>query len=421
MNRPTLLVISDAVVPTGFSRVVRGVLDPLLEHYDIHQLGVSYNGDPHDWPWKIYPAGAGGDVFGGARLPWLFDKVKPDLIFMVSNLARVNNYMGMLADRGKEVPIVVYTAVEAEPVDETLIPGLREIDRLVFYTEFAKQAFENALELQEDETLKDAFTLSSIPHGVDTSIFFPMEPEVEDRQIVKRRAKEKLFRGNQEHTESFVVLNANRNEPRKRIDTTIKGFAEFARDKDKFVKLHLHMGAADVGWDVVRLSKRFGIYDRLIMTNRRLDAPDVDLEEMNLIYNAADVGMNTSSGEGWGLVSFEHAATRTAQLVPKHASLDELWTGTAEMVEPTMTLCDHQLNCDLHLLSPEGVAAGLEKLYDLKHRHEVADRCYAYATQPALNWEIISRGWGMMFRELLEQKTKTAGGSPPAAEIVSES
>ena len=84
------------------------------------------------------------------------------------------------------------------------------------------------------------------------------------------------------------------------------------------------------------------------------------------------MGINTSSNEGWGLVSFEHAATRTAQVVPKHASLDELWTGTAEMGEPVMTFCDHQINCDLHLLSPEAVAAVLESLGDQNHRHRVA-------------------------------------------------
>jgi D-inositol-3-phosphate glycosyltransferase len=84
------------------------------------------------------------------------------------------------------------------------------------------------------------------------------------------------------------------------------------------------------------------------------------------------VGINTSSNEGWGLVSFEHAATRTAQVVPKHASLDELWTGTAEMGEPVMASCDHQINCDLHLLSPEAVAAALESLCDQNHRHRVA-------------------------------------------------
>ena len=241
-GRPTLLAVSDAVVPTGFSRVVRGVLDPLLEQYDIHQLGVSYHGDPHDWPWKIYPAGLGGDPFGAPRLPWLMDKINPDLIFMVSNLSRVKGYLGTLGERAQGVPIVVYAAVEADPVNESLIPGLREIDRLVFYTEFAKEAFRRALDLQEDESLKDAFTLSAIPHGVDSAVFFPLEPEEEDREAVKRRAREKLFRGDAEHTDSFIVLNANRNEPRKRIDTTIKGFAEFARDKDKFVKLHLHMG-----------------------------------------------------------------------------------------------------------------------------------------------------------------------------------
>lgn len=45
---------------------------------------------------------------------------------MVSNLSRVNGYMGMLGERALRVPIVVYAAVEADPVNESLIPLLRK-------------------------------------------------------------------------------------------------------------------------------------------------------------------------------------------------------------------------------------------------------------------------------------------------------
>jgi len=43
--------------------------------------------------------------------------------------------------------------------------------------------------------------------------------------------------------------------------------------------------------------------------------------------HACDVGVNTCKGEGFGLVNFEHAACRVAQVVPNHTSCKELFEG----------------------------------------------------------------------------------------------
>lgn len=399
---PRMMAIGDAVATTGFSRVMRGVLDPLVEQYDIHQLALSYYGDPHDWPWKLYPASVGGNAFGTLRVAWMFDHLKPDVIFMVSNLPRVKAYLEALGERARTVPIVAYVAVEAGPISPALVPFLKEVDRLVFYTEQSKREFEKAIAGHENGALRPCFRLDVRPHGIDTSTFYPVDPEEQDRAVVRDRIRTQLFKGDEEHVNSFIVLNANRNQARKRIDLTVRGFAEFARDKDKYVKLHLHMGTPDVGWDLVSLARRHGVYDRLILTNLRRDLPSVSLKEMNLYFNSADVGINTSSSEGWGLVSFEHAATCTAQIVPRHASLAELWEGIAEMMEPVLTLHDPEMHADQSYVSPEQVAASLERLYDdSQYRTDVADRCYEHATQPSYQWSDISRRWGEMLAELL--------------------
>jgi D-inositol-3-phosphate glycosyltransferase len=51
------------------------------------------------------------------------------------------------------------------------------------------------------------------------------------------------------------VLNANRNQPRKRIDITLRGFALFAVDKPETVQLYLHMGSEDMGWNALQLAR----------------------------------------------------------------------------------------------------------------------------------------------------------------------
>ena len=66
----------------------------------------------------------------------------------------------------------------------------------------------------------------------------------------------------------FIVLNANRNQPRKRMDLTMEGFSLFAKDKPENVFLHLHIGLKDIGWDLKYLAKRYQLADRLIYSTR---------------------------------------------------------------------------------------------------------------------------------------------------------
>jgi glycosyltransferase involved in cell wall biosynthesis len=184
----------------------------------------------------------------------------------------------------------------------------------------------------------------------------------------------------------------------------MQGFAEFAKDKPANVKLYLHMAAEDTGWNVLILAKRYGIFDRLIMTQADNSRPTFSNEQLNLLYNACDVGLNTTTGEGWGMVSFEHAATRAAQIVPRHTSLAELWTDAAEFVEPVMRLTYPGNLTHGHIVAPEGVADALQRLYeDRPHREELANAAYRNATRPEFNWTSIAARWRQLFDEMLAE------------------
>ena len=71
------------------------------------------------------------------------------------------------------------------------------------------------------------------------------------------------------------------------------------------------------------------------------------------------------------LVSFEHAATGAAQIVPRHSACAELWADAAEIVEPVDTYVPAFSPLEMQAVAPEGVAAALERLY--------ADRAYRTA------------------------------------------
>ena len=78
----------------------------------------------------------------------------------------------------------------------------------------------------------------------------------------------------------------------------------------------------DQGWDIMNLfgrqMRRYGIdpTNRIIMSAQTKQPPSVPVEMLNMIYNAADVGVNTCKGEGHGLVNHEHAACGVPQIVP---------------------------------------------------------------------------------------------------------
>jgi glycosyltransferase involved in cell wall biosynthesis len=280
-NTIKLLWVGDAVSQTGFARVTHGVLGPLFARgdYDIHVLGVNYNGDPHDYSYKIYPARLGGDLLGYGRLEKLVTHIKPDVIVVFNDIWVILEYFRILEEMKYEGALVTYFPVDSEGYDPEWVKPLYRFDRVFVYTNFAGEVLKQAGFKRRAHV---------IPHGIDTSIYFPMDQKEARRQL------------NGLDDSDFIVFNGNRNQPRKRIDVTVKGFCKFAADKPN-ARLYLHMGLIDTGWNIIGLMerecKKYDIDDmerRLIITHPELSpATAVSEDHLNIIYNTADVGLNT--------------------------------------------------------------------------------------------------------------------------------
>jgi D-inositol-3-phosphate glycosyltransferase len=407
-KRIPLVVIGDAAAPTGFARVLHSILDRIKHTYEIHHLGINYLGDPHDADWKIYVARLAGDVYGANRLQQLVERVKPKLIFLVNDIWILGRYASILKKYKDDVKTVMYFPVDGEPLDPEFVKQLDGVDQLVAYNQFGKRVMQQAIAAvrQADPEFK-ASEIKVIPHGVDTKLFhpYPNIPTSQGFKLGRSRAKKALLPRKKDFLESFIVLNANRNQPRKRIEITMQGFALFAENKPENVKLYLHMGIEDVGWNLVSLAKRYDIENRLIVSNTAKETPTDSLKRLNMIYNACDIGINTSIGEGWGLVSFEHAATGAAQIVPRHTACEELWQGAAEFLEPVFTLTVERVLTEGKFVSPKGVAEALDRLYqDPEYLCAMSEAAYRNATKPEYKWENIARKWDALFQTLLRDE-----------------
>jgi len=416
--KPTILIIGDGVATTGFARVLHSVFQHLTDQYHIHHLAINYRGDPHGYDWKIYPAMLGGDIYGLGRLPEMMNVLKPDLVFILNDLWVHPMYLDKLQEYKDVTKVILYMPIDGGPVDPIWVKQIRGADRLIFYTRFGKGVVEDAIaKLQADEWEEITDTTATkvlrkrkvplrfpkihiVPHGIDTRLFHPVD---------KEKAKAEIYPENPDFKgDAFIVLNSNRNQPRKRIDITMKGFAQFAEDKPSNVKLYLHMGVEDMGWNVINLAKLIGIENRLVLSSTQNTIPGIPDDRLNLIYNACNVGINTSVGEGWGLCNFEHAATFAAQIVPDHSACSEVWRidgkEMAEFLPVEYWLTNERVLTEGGIVTPQGVAEALEHLYsDREYLDEMAQRAFDLTRSPEYQWQSVAKQFNDIFMDVLAE------------------
>ena len=398
--KPRVLAVGHGAAATGFSRVLDSVIQRLSASYDFHHLATNHRTDRVDGGWPIYGNPDPLDPNDLERLGQLLRLLQPEIVLLLNDLW----FCCVVAHRLQSMPdrplVIAYCPVDGILTRPNLYSVLGVFDQVVAYAQFGREQLERINYL--DQPLAShcvTKSIETIPHGVDTDLFFPLQPE----NFLDRRAAKERFFGAAAVDAEFVVLNAAKHDARKRMDLTIEGFARFARNKPAGVKLYLHTGATFDGPDIRILAERAGIGDRLLSTEGWLeDHPAIDDQRLNLLYNATDVGINTSGGEGWGLISFEHAATGAPQIVPSHSACEELWRD----VQTTLPTRDEGEHVGLAMMrqfvAPDDVAAVLERLYSDRHfRQEQAKKAYENALQRAYSWDVIAKQWDDLFQRVL--------------------
>lgn len=176
-SKVNVLIYGDSpTCGTGFATVVRNVAETLYKtgKYNIVIFGINYWGDPHNFPYQIYPAGinAQHDPYGKQKFVQFVQRMNFDILYFVQDsfiLDFVPVIIPKLKADGKKFKSIVYY-----PVDGTLKPewvnNILPLDYKVTYTKFGIE-----------ETLKHRPELTSlvdIPHGVNTKEFKPLNKEL---------------------------------------------------------------------------------------------------------------------------------------------------------------------------------------------------------------------------------------------------
>ncbi len=390
-KKPKLLWSGDIIAMTGFARVTENVLERICDEYEVVVLGNNWWGDPHPLcdKYVIYPSSNRHQTapFGEQRIREVVEKEKPDLVFIMNDLWILNELYRQIQDIHKTgaFKFVGYYPMDSYGWTGCILDTMNDWDASICYTEFGAKEVVNAGYQKP---------IAVIPHGITKGQFYPTD---------KKESRKRLGISD----DIFVVFNGNRNQFRKRIDITVEGFAKFAKDKPD-TQLYLHMGLKDQGWDLMplfaRAMSREGLdpNGRIILTANSAGPSNVEVDFLNAIYNAVDVGVNTCKGEGHGLVNHEHAGCRVAQVVPDHTSTKEIFEGAGRLIRCDHVDVDTNYAREMPCPSSDHLAEILTDLYEHREKLDKTARlCYERATSPRYDWDHIAPQFAGLFKEVL--------------------
>ena len=391
-KKPKLLWCGDIAAKTGFARVTENVLPYLAKQFNIVVLAHNWWGDPTPLQkkYKMYPSSNRFQTapFGENRIREIVQAEAPDIVFTINDMWIINEQYKQIQDfhKEKKFKFIGYAPMDSYGWIGCLSDTANDWDGVISYTQFGAYEF-----IQGGITKP----IAVVPHGVTPGQFFPID---------KKEARKKL----NIKEDIFIVFNGNRNQFRKRIDITIAAFAKFARDKPN-TQLYLHMGKKDQGWDIMHLFSRemkrnkLDPNGRIILTADVDGPPSVELDMLNTIYNAADVGVNTCKGEGWGLVNFEQAACKVAQVVPGHTSCKEIFEGYGQLIRCDHIDTDTNFGREMPCPSTDHLVEILNDLYNNPKKLEAtAELCYERVLDKQFTWEVIGSQFAGIFEDVIK-------------------
>jgi glycosyltransferase involved in cell wall biosynthesis/SAM-dependent methyltransferase len=337
-RKPSVLWVGDAVHATGFARCTHAVCDHLhAQGWAVNVLGMNYWGDPHEYPYTIYPCvepvKGYRSPFGVDRLPAAIDELRPDVVCLLNDPWNIGAYLSSLkhATADPMPPVVAWLAVDGE--NQVTAPSLNALDHVVVWTEFARDELRarGCAAPGGDLLSHEAVDISIVPLGVDSSVFRPVDDVCSPD--VRRVVRDELLPANVPR-DAFIVGYVGRNQLRKRIDLTIEYFAHFVHTYDvDDAYLYLHVApTGEKGVDVAALMRYYGLKGRVVLAEPEKGF-GIPINLLRDTYRSFDVFFTTTQGEGWGLPALEAMACGVPVVAPDWSGLAS-WAKDAAVLVP---------------------------------------------------------------------------------------
>lgn len=405
-----LMVSTHAQQFTGYSKVSYHTMQtlsklPWLEvtHYGFQRMPQS-PADYRPYPSNIEVIDAAATEkkegappqqgFGFLALPEVIRKKQPHVVMIYNDMAVVTKFLEEIRKSG--IPRTFKVWVYCDQVYTTQLQAYldilnRDADLIFTFSPFWKKCLKD----QGITRPLDIFL-----HGFDNKQFFTVPKELVRKQIGIPN-------------DAFVLLNMNRNQPRKRYDILIMAFVELiVKYPTKPIFLMCVCDKGDKGgWWLFEIYQRelklrnvpieqFGA--RLMVSAQDMVFKD---EDINMFYNLADVGISTADGEGWGLCQFEQMGVGIPQVVPDIGGFKEFCTSSnSVLVKPKhryyLPSVYSPVGGEAFVCDPHDVCLGIEE-YILDTEKRLSHGKKAKETVLGYTWE---KATSRLVKRLEEEK-----------------
>jgi glycosyltransferase involved in cell wall biosynthesis len=306
-KKKKILVLSDHALSTsGVGTQTRHLINGLIEknEWTFRQFGaamkhtdyktVNVNDD-----FVIKPI----DGFGNRNLIRLtLATEKPDLIFIFTD-PRFFIWLWEMEDEIHQVcPVAYWHVWDADPYPKFNETLYESTDTINCHSHLTYSLL--------SENLTNHPRVSFIPHAVPKELFYKL-PDSE----IKKYKTAILGKDRENH---FVAIWNNRNARRKRPSDLLESWRNFLYKTDnKDATLIMHTDPFDnEGPNLYILSEELGIKNNVFFSKDRLE-----FDKINVLYNIADVCINISYAEGFGLSTLEAMQTGTPIVAVKTGGL----------------------------------------------------------------------------------------------------
>ena len=242
-----------------------------------------------------------------------------------------------------------------------------------------------------------------IPHAVDSDVFKILEDDEKRKEL-----REKYFSSD----DKFVILWNNRNAKRKQTGTLIHWYDSFLKQLDKKEAekcvLLLHTDPQDpYGQDINCILTDFGLDQGQVL----ISSEKVPPENLAAMYNIADVTVNISDAEGFGLGTLESLSCGTPIIVNMTGGLQEQVTDGKEWFGIGIEPCSKALIGSQQVpyifedrISEEDFVSALKQIYEMgrEARKELGRKGRSHVLKN-YNFENFNKTWVDVMTDIHER------------------
>lgn len=387
-----ILWLSDSPTsPSGFGNITRFVCAGLARKgHRVTILGCETRRLTRQQNYTIYPFASDGS--GVKLLLSYLDQLRPDVLVTAADPWRVS----YLADpeitgfmRERKVVWALYYPIDSDwgrgALPSSLVQLLKAVDLPIVMSQYGQHLGQ-----------LNGVTAEYIPVGVDTKVF--------SRPDHKGDAKSALG-----YERRFVVLSDARNQRRKLWPRTLEIFRRFAADKHD-VLLHVHCdpydpaaSSVDYYYDLLSDIAFLGLDQKVRFTRGMSITRGTSLNKLASLYQAADVHLLASYGEGFGLPTLQAASAGAVPMAAAYAASRELVKGHGEAL-PVRGFVRNETKMLCALIDIDEAVGRLDRLYKDRRLLEKKSKASSRFAE-SYDWQhVLTRWHELLMREVARRR-----------------